>query len=87
VQELAKDTFEPIPLDFVPLPMGIKHRILFTLIGVVLALSGGLLVDYYFRERKTAARAGIAFGSLRLWIVFLALLAIACSIFYHATID
>ena len=87
VQELAKDTFEAIPIDFVPLPTGIKHRILFTLIGVVLALSGGLLADDYFCSRKTATRAGSAFGSLRLWIVFLASLAIACSIFYHATID
>jgi hypothetical protein len=87
VQELTKDTFEPIPIDFVPLPTGIKHRILFTLLGVILALSGGLLADYYFCSRKTEGRAGSAFGSLRLWIVFLASLAVACSIFYHAAFD
>jgi hypothetical protein len=87
VQELTKDTFEPIPIDFVPLPTGITHRILFTLIGVILALSGGLLAEYYICSRKIAAQAGSASGSLRLWIVFLASLAVACSIFYHATID
>ena len=83
VQELAKDTFEPIPIEFIPLPMGIKNRLLFTLIGMVLALSGGLLADHYFCSRNTEGREGSAFGGLRLWIVFVASLAIACSIFYH----
>lgn len=86
VTELTKDTFEPFSLDARMMPIELQHRLMFSLTGLALALSGGYLAKDYFHAKGVAGKLLTTFGDLRLWIVFLIAVAISCSVFYHAFI-
>lgn len=87
VSELTKDTFETFSFDARVLPISIQHRLLFSLIGLLLALSAGYLAKDYYHAKGVSGKLITTFGNLRLWIVFLGSLVISCSVFYHAFID
>ena len=87
VSELTKDTFETFSLDASILPVTIQHRLMFSLIGMILALSGGYIAKDYFRAKGVSGKLLTTFGNLRIWLVFLGSLVISCSVFYHAFID
>ena len=86
VTELTKDTFETFSLDARMMSLELQHRLMFSLIGLALALSGGYLAKDYFHAKGVAGKLLTTFGDLRLWIVFLIAVAISCSVFYHAFI-
>ncbi len=87
VSELTKDTFETFSFDARMMPIEIQHRVMFSLIGLVLALSGGYLAKDYFHAKGVSGKLLTICGDMRLWFVFLAALVISCSVFYHAFID
>ncbi len=59
---------------------------MFSLIGLVLALSGGYLVKDYVHAKGLSGKLLTTFGDLRLWVVFLSAVAISGSVLYHAFI-
>ncbi len=84
--ELTKDMLETFSLDARIMPIELQHRLMFSLIGFALGLSGGYLAKDYFHAKGVAGKLLTTFGDLRLWIVFLGAVAISCSVFYHAFI-
>lgn len=86
VTEVTKDTFEAFSLDASLIPIVLQHRLMFSLLGWVLALSGGYLARDYFYAQGGAGIPQTTFADLRLWIVFLGALTISGSVFYYSFI-
>lgn len=86
VAEVTNDTFEAFSLDASLIPIELQHRLMFSLIGWVLALSGGYLTRDYFYAKGGAGKPQTMFADMRLWIVFLGALTILGSAFYHSFI-
>ena len=84
--EVTKDTFEALSLDARMMPIELQHRLLFSLLGWVLALSGGYLAKDYFYARGLPGKLQTTSRDLRFWIAFLGALTISSLVLYHSFI-
>ena len=60
---------------------------MFSLVGLVLVLSGGYIMKDLLHAGGASGKLLTTFGDVRLWIVFLSALLISFSVFYHAFTD
>lgn len=87
VGELTKDSFELLPMDWLPLSQSVKHCILFAGIGCALSWSAVLLISDLFKLTTLAGGSTFVFRNLKLIFIFLASSLVAGSILGHAYFD